>query len=129
MAGIAGKAGNLKGKKIAGGNVFEGPRSRDFPVPPPPDSEVNALFRKATTNLGYHPFYAPTANLPRPYKNPHGIARRPYTYSGPCERLRCEAGAKADPLVTVFPGAQKTGKLKLIFHATAGSIRHDGKNA
>ena len=38
MAGIAGKAGNLKGQKITGGNVFEGPRSREFPVKPPPDT-------------------------------------------------------------------------------------------
>ena len=129
MAGIAGKAGNLKGQKIAGGNVFEGPRSREFPVPPPPDSEINALFRKAATNLGYHPFFAPTANLPSPYKNPDGIARGSCTYCGFCERFGCEVGAKADPLVTVFPVAQKTGKLKLIFHANAFSIRNDGKNA
>ncbi len=32
MAGIAGKAGNLKGQLIPGGNVFEGPRSREYPV-------------------------------------------------------------------------------------------------
>ena len=42
MAGIAGKAGNLKGQQIAGGNVFEGPRSREFPVKPPPDTPVMA---------------------------------------------------------------------------------------
>ena len=32
MAGIAGKAGNINGQLIAGGNVFEGPRSREYPV-------------------------------------------------------------------------------------------------
>src|SRR6476659_3592416 len=70
MAGIAGKAGNIKGKLIAGGNVFEGPRSREFPLGPPPDSEVNAIFRKAAAAMGYHPFFAPTANLPKAYTNP-----------------------------------------------------------
>ena len=32
--GVSGKAGNIKGKIIQGGNVFEGPRSRDYPMPP-----------------------------------------------------------------------------------------------
>ena len=30
-AGISGKAGNLRGKKIEGGNVFEGPRQNEYP--------------------------------------------------------------------------------------------------
>jgi len=129
MAGIAGKAGNLKGKQIPGGNVFEGPRSREFPVPPPPDTEVEAMFRKATNNLGYHPFYAPTANLPKTYKNPDGVERGPCTYCGFCERFGCEVGAKADPTTTVIPVAMKTGKFKIIDYANAFAIKHDGKNA
>ena len=32
--GVSGKAGNLQGKKIDGGNVFEAPRKRDYPLPP-----------------------------------------------------------------------------------------------
>ncbi len=32
--GVSGKAGNLQGKKIDGGNVFEAPRQRDYPLPP-----------------------------------------------------------------------------------------------
>src|ERR1035438_4766191 len=32
MLGISGKAGNIQGKLIEGGNVFEGPRSKDYPV-------------------------------------------------------------------------------------------------
>ena len=34
LLGTSGKAGNLKGSKIAGGNPFEDPRSRDYPTPP-----------------------------------------------------------------------------------------------
>src|SRR5215208_2957681 len=67
MAGIYGKAGNLKGQKIKGGNVWEGPRSREFPVAPPPDTETMAMFRRATAELGYNPFSTPSANLPRVY--------------------------------------------------------------
>src|SRR5262249_25766442 len=32
--GVSGKAGNLQGKKIEGGNVFEAPRRRDYPLRP-----------------------------------------------------------------------------------------------
>src|SRR6185312_3647748 len=129
MAGIAGKAGNLKGQQIAGGNVFEGPRSREFPVKAPPDTQIGALFRSATNELGYHPFFAPTANLPVAYTNPDGIGRGACTYCGFCERFGCEVGAKADPTVTVFPVAHKTGKLKIIEHANAFGIKNDGKSA
>ena len=129
MAGIAGKAGNLNGKLIEGGNVFEGPRSREFPVAPPPDTEVEAMFRKAASGLGYHPFYGPTANLPKGYKNPDGVARGACTYCGFCERFGCEWGAKADPTVTVIPLALKTGKFKIIDYANAFAIKNDGKSA
>jgi gluconate 2-dehydrogenase alpha chain len=32
LAGISGKAGNIQGKLQPGGNVFEGPRARDYPL-------------------------------------------------------------------------------------------------
>jgi gluconate 2-dehydrogenase alpha chain len=129
MAGIAGKAGNLKGQQIAGGNVFEGPRSREFPVPPPDDTPLMKLFKKATKNLGYHPFTGPTANLPRNYKNPDGIERGQCVYCGFCERFGCVVGAKADPTVTVLPVAHKTGRFKTIEYANVFAIKNDGKNA
>jgi gluconate 2-dehydrogenase alpha chain len=127
MAGIAGKAGNLKGRKIEGGNVFEGPRSREFPVAPPPDTTIGALFRKATIELGFHPFPGPTANLPRTYKNPDGITRGQCMYCGFCERFGCEVGAKADPTVTVLPVAFKTGRFHVRGHSHAFALKHDGK--
>jgi gluconate 2-dehydrogenase alpha chain len=34
LLGVSGKAGNIKGKTIAGGNPFEDPRSREYPTPP-----------------------------------------------------------------------------------------------
>jgi gluconate 2-dehydrogenase alpha chain len=127
MAGIAGKAGNLKGQQIPGGNVFEGPRSREYPVKPPSPTEVMGLFVDAAKNLGYHPFPGPSANLPTVYKNPDGITRASCNYCGFCERFGCELGAKADPTVTVIPVAMKTGKFKIIDHASAFAIRNDGK--
>jgi len=127
MAGIAGKAGNLKGQIRPGGNPFEGPRSREFPLEAPPPTEITGLFVDAAKELGYHPFPGPTANLPKAYKNPDGIERGPCTYCGFCERFGCEVGAKADPIVTVIPVALKTGKFKIIDYASAFAIRNDGK--
>ena len=34
LCGVSGKAGNLRGQKIEGGNVFEGPRQNEYPNPP-----------------------------------------------------------------------------------------------
>ena len=34
LMGISGKAGNLRGNKIEGGNIFEGPRGSEYPTPP-----------------------------------------------------------------------------------------------
>jgi gluconate 2-dehydrogenase alpha chain len=119
MAGIAGKAGNIKGRIIPGGNPFEGPRSREYPVKPQPNTEVADMFKTAVESLGYHPFPGPSANLPVAYKNPDGISRGACTYCGFCERFGCEWGAKADPIVTVIPVARRTGKFKIIDHANA----------
>ena len=40
------------GRKIEGGNPFEGPRSREFPLPPLTNPPTSVLFAKATRDLG-----------------------------------------------------------------------------
>jgi gluconate 2-dehydrogenase alpha chain len=129
MAGIAGKAGNLQGQIQEGGNPFEGPRARDYPVGPMLDAHAPVVFRDAAKQLGYHPFPQPSANLPRAYTNPDGITRGACTYCGFCERFGCWVGAKADPLVTVLPVAQRSGKFELRTEANVFQIAHDGKRA
>ena len=32
LCGTSGKAGNLRGHKIEGGNIFEGPRQNEYPT-------------------------------------------------------------------------------------------------
>src|ERR1044072_2306894 len=54
--GVSGKAGNLQGKKIDGGNVVEAARKRDYPLPALHVDQVGANFEAATRKLGYHPF-------------------------------------------------------------------------
>ncbi|GIP40855.1 hypothetical protein J31TS4_41350 [Paenibacillus sp. J31TS4] len=87
------------------------------------------LFEDAAKKLGYHPYMMPSANLSDQYTNPDGISRAACQYCGYCERFGCEYGAKADPVVTVLPVAEKTGNLDLRVNANVTGIRHDGKKA
>ena len=107
MMGVSGKAGNLQGKKIAGGNIFEGPRSHDFPNPPHAMPCMPELFAKAARDLGYHPFPMPSATLSQTYKNPDGITRAGCLYKGHCSLFRCPVQAKADPVYTILPVLRK----------------------
>lgn len=103
MLGISGKAGNIKGKKIEGGNIFEGWRSAEYPTPPTKIPYFSALFGDAAKSLGYHPYPSPAANLSEPYTNPDGISRSACFYCGFCERFGCMVGAKAQPTNTLLP--------------------------
>lgn len=103
MMGVSGKAGNIQGKKIPGGNIFEGPRSHEYPNPPHPSTYMPALFEKAAAELGYHPFPMPSATLSQMYKNPDGVSRVGCMYKGHCPLYRCPVGAKSDPVVTLLP--------------------------
>ena len=113
VAGVSGKAGNLKGRIVPGGNPFEAPRARDYPLPPLTDNYANKLFTQAVTGLGYHPFSQPTANASRPYVNPDGMALGQCEYCGFCERFGCESNAKGSPHITVIPVALKSPNVEL----------------
>ncbi len=103
LLGISGKAGNLQGRLIPGGNVFEDPRSRDYPTPPQKEPYGSALFRRAAEELGYHPYPQPSANLSQPYVNPEGLRLNTCTFCGFCERFGCEQFAKASPQTVLLP--------------------------
>src|SRR5919199_3127745 len=49
--GVSGKAGNIQGRIIAEGNVFESPRAREYPLPPLAMDEASILFDGATREL------------------------------------------------------------------------------
>src|SRR5215472_15660335 len=57
--GVSGKAGNLQGKKIDGGNVFEAPRRREYPLPALTPDQSGIIFDETARKLGYHPFSTP----------------------------------------------------------------------
>ena len=107
LLGVSGKAGNLKGTKIDGGNTFEGWRSEEYPTPPTKVPYFAALFRDAAKSLGYHPYTAPSATISQSYTNPDGISRGACTFCGFCGRFGCMVGAKAQPTNLLLPIIQK----------------------
>ena len=128
MMGTSGKAGNLNGKKIAGGNIFEGPRSKEFPNPPHPMPYAPLLFAKAAKELGYHPFPMPSSTLSQTYTNPDGIARPGCQYCGHCSLFGCMVGAKASPNFTLLPILQTKKNFAVRTHCQVRRVVHkDGK--
>src|SRR5581483_3611135 len=118
--GVSGKAGNLQGNKIDGGNVFEAPRRRDYPLPPLRPDQSEIIFEEATRKLGYHPFSTPRAIISEPYNNRPGC-----TYCGFCQAFGCHVGAKSSILVTKLPEADATGNFKLITGAMCYRVNSD----
>jgi gluconate 2-dehydrogenase alpha chain len=118
--GVSGKAGNLKGQKIEGGNVFEAPRKREYPLPPLLMDQSSILFRDASKSLGYHPFSTPHAILSQAYKDRAGC-----TYCGYCQSFGCHIGAKSSILVTKLPEADASGNFKLITGAMVYRVNSD----
>ncbi len=103
MMGVSGKAGNIRGQKIADGNIFEGPRASEYPLHPLKTSYVGLQFKEAVEKLGFHPYPIPAANASEAYRNPDGIVRAGCAYCGYCERFGCMIGAKAQPTNTLLP--------------------------
>ncbi|MDD1966548.1 GMC family oxidoreductase [Pseudomonas sp. NPDC090203] len=103
LAGISGKAGNIKGVIQEGGNPFEGARSEEYPNPPTQQTYAPTLFAEAARNLGYKPFPVPSALVSQPYVNSLGVAMGPCTYCGFCTNYGCANYSKASAITTVLP--------------------------
>ena len=111
MAGISGKAGNLKGKKIAGGNVFEGPRSREYPVPPHEDAEHGGLQQAAARSATMSsPVLRRISRSPTPIRTGSRAAHAPTVASVSASAVR---RAQGQPNLTVMPVALQTGQLRV----------------
>ncbi|MDB5986071.1 MAG: choline dehydrogenase and related flavoprotein-like protein [Nevskia sp.] len=113
LLGTSGKAGNLQGKIQPGGDPFESVRSRDYPTPPMKEHFQGAMFRKAATELGYHPYPQPSSNLSQPYTNPEGVKLNACVFCGFCERYACEHYAKAVPQTIILPVLLKNPNFEL----------------
>ena len=118
--GVSGKAGNLQGRKIDGGNVFESTRRREYPLPPLMMDQSGTLFDEAARKLGYHPFSSPRAIVSKAYNGRPGC-----TYCGFCQSFGCHVGAKSSILVTKLPEADATGNFTLVTGAMCYRVNTD----
>jgi gluconate 2-dehydrogenase alpha chain len=107
--GVSGKAGNLKGQKVEGGNPFEGPRAREYPMPPLQVDQAGATFAGGAQRLGLHPFASPRAITSQTYQG-----RPACSYCSFCQSFGCFIGAKSSILVTKLPEADASGNFKLV---------------
>lgn len=125
--GVSGKAGNIKGKIVAGGNPFEGPRSREYPMPPLPETSGQVMFSRVARELGYHPYPLPTAIAAQPYTNPAGLTSGQCTFCGHCAGFTCEMKAKPTPVTSLLPTALATGRLEVRTHAVVTRVNLDSE--
>ncbi|MDF3042125.1 MAG: choline dehydrogenase-like flavoprotein [Thermomicrobiales bacterium] len=108
-SGVSGTAGNIMGEQIEGGNIFEGPRAREYPLPSLTKSIVADKFTAAANELGYHPFPQPSGIISEAYPDLAGNMRGACLYCGFCTRYGCEVAAKSNSLVVHMPAALDTG--------------------
>lgn len=128
LIGASGKAGNIRGKLIEGGNIFEGWRSAQYPTPPMKVPYFCTLFRTAASSLGYHPYPCPAATTSEAYTNLDGVSRPGCVYCGYCARFGCMIGAKAQPTNTLLPVIQKHKNVSIRTGASVRRIVHETAN-
>ena len=131
VCGTSGKAGNIDGVMMPGGNPFEAPRAREYPLPPLKDPPTSVLFAKATKELGYNPFPLPASNASRPYRNPYGCDLGPCNFCGFCSDYGCINYSKASPQTTILPAlrAMPNFAYRTHAHVTRVNTSADGKTA
>lgn len=125
MIGVSGKAGNLRGRLIEGGNIFEGWRSTEYPTPPTKITYFSTLVRDAAKSLGYHPYPAPAATISQDYTNPDGVSRPACIYCGYCEFFGCMIDAKAQPTNTLLPVIERHKNVTIRTGASVRRVLHD----
>jgi gluconate 2-dehydrogenase alpha chain len=111
--GASGQVGNLRGEITAGGNPFEAPRSRPYPLPPHPVTVSATMFADACEKLGYTPFPQPAGIVSQAFHSPLGPHMGGCVYCGFCTRFGCEVDAKASAVSVHLPAALATGNYEI----------------
>src|SRR5699024_8161239 len=111
--GASGQAGNLNGEIIPGGNPFEAPRSRPYPLPAHRISVHGQMFADVAEQLGYTPFPQPAGIISQAYEGPLGDKRAGCIYCGFCTRFGCEVDAKTSAVNVHIPAALRTGNYEI----------------
>ena len=131
LAGTSGKAGNIKGVTQPGGNPFEGPRQRDYPLPPLERTRLSDLFTAGAEKLGLHPFPVPAGNTSGAYVNPLGVHMAPCTYCGYCEFFGCGNWSKSSPQACIIPAIMRRPNFEVLTQSEVLKVNMsaDGKTA
>ncbi len=119
--GVSGQAGNINGTIDPRGNIFEGPRSREYPMPPLRGTGFTEGMSAAAERLGWDPFPGPAAINSQTYQNRSGCV-----YHGFCSRGGCHVDAKSSTAVSTIPKAIETGRLTVVTQAHTTTIEVDG---
>src|SRR5215472_5845948 len=118
--GVSGKAGNINGVLDPEGNVYEGPRHREYPMPHLRTCDYLEQMKSAAKSLGWKPFHSPAAINSTQYKG-----RTSCGYHGYCDRGGCHLRAKNSTCFTTIPEAQKTKNLTIFDRAQVTRIFSD----
>jgi gluconate 2-dehydrogenase alpha chain len=120
--GVSGKAGNIQGRIDPAGNVFEGARRREYPMPPLRGTEFTDMMGKVGKGAGLHVFAGPAAINSQFYEGRSGCM-----YHGWCDRGGCHVSAKSSTAVSTIPKAEATGRLKVVTGAHVTTLEADGE--
>jgi len=120
--GVSGKAGNLNGRIDPSGNIFEGQRRREFPMPPLRRSGWTELMAGAARRLGWHAFAGPAAIASEVYRG-----RPACDYCGFCTFNGCHQDSKGSTFLTTIADAEETGNLSVVPNARVTEIAVDGE--
>src|SRR5690606_4436203 len=94
------------------GNRFEGPRKREYPMPPLRWTAFHERMAEAARGLGWHPFPGPALINTQAHGGRGGCV-----YHGFCNSGGCHVSAKAAPHVTTIRRAIENGRLKVVTRA------------
>jgi gluconate 2-dehydrogenase alpha chain len=117
--GISGKAGNIQGKIDPAGNIFEGPRMREYPLPPLRRASYTDMMADAARRLGWHPFPNPSSIHSLPFKGTPACI-----YCSTCMN-GCFINAKGSTDIHMIPAAEATRRLSIVTEARVMRIETD----
>jgi len=120
--GVSGKAGNIQGKLDPKGNVFEGARAREYPMPALRGTEFSDMMGGVAKTIGLHPFAGPAAINSQVYEGRSGCM-----YHGWCDRGGCHVSAKSSTAVSTIPKAVATKRFSVVTGAQVTTIDSDAE--
>ncbi|MFM0154082.1 GMC family oxidoreductase [Paraburkholderia sediminicola] len=111
--GTSGQAYKVNGKVVGDGNVFEAPRTDNFPLAAQLNTYSAERFGKAARELGLNPYRLPSANTSGPYTNPYGVQMGPCNFCGFCSGYACYMYSKASPNLNILPALKQSPNFEL----------------